>query len=140
MGSLVEDAIVCAQWISTALESSGYRADFTGPSLWEVDRFFEENSEAGRPTPQGLLAEDLGPRLFALGGYLGEVIRRSVGGVWNGDDDDPRGEINISLVLPDGTHLWPVQRVMKRLTGGDLELLAPYAETLGVPVGPRPTG
>jgi len=40
-----------------------------------------------------------GARLFALGAYAGEVIRRAVGGTWSADDADPEAEINIELQL-----------------------------------------
>jgi hypothetical protein len=40
--------------------------------------------------------------LFGLGAYVGEVIRKSVGGTWIGDHVDPEGEMNLTLHLPDG--------------------------------------
>ena len=58
--------------------------------------------------------EQLGSRVFALGSYVGEVIIRTYGGQWRADDDDPEGELNVEVVLPSGTVVWPVQRVMKR--------------------------
>ena len=72
-----------AERIATALTSSGYRADFSPASLWDIDRFFDEQSDKGRPRRGGLLADETGARLFALGAYTGEVIRRAVGGTWS---------------------------------------------------------
>ncbi|HEV8239963.1 MAG TPA: hypothetical protein VGS57_11395, partial [Thermoanaerobaculia bacterium] len=97
-----------------------------------------EQSDKGRPRRGGLLADETGARLFALGAYTGEVIRRAVGGTWSGDDPDPEGEINIELQLADGSIVWPVQRVMKRLANGAEDALAPYAAALGVDVGAPP--
>src|SRR4029453_9500950 len=114
MPTLVEDIRTAADWIAKALSSSGYRADFSITSLKEVDRFFDEHSKNGQAVPGGLLSEQLGSRMFALGGYVGEVIRRTHGGHWQANDKDPEGEINIALVLPTGGLIWPVQRVMKR--------------------------
>jgi hypothetical protein len=57
-------------------------------------------------------------RIFALGAYVGEAFRRRLGGDWMADDDDPAGEVNVILRLPDGTVIWPVQRVLKRPTNG----------------------
>jgi hypothetical protein len=136
--SILEDVGTAADWISTALSSSGYRADFSAESLWEIDRFFDEQTEGGQPKRRGLLAEDLGARLFALGAYTGEVIRRSVGGEWSGDDDDPEAEINVELHLADGSVVWPVQRVLKRYAQGPEDAVAPYASALGIDVGRRP--
>jgi hypothetical protein len=116
--AIVSDAEKAANWIAAALNASGYKADFSVQSLQEVERFFVEHSKHGRPKPGGLLVQNIGARLFALGSYVGEVIRREGGGEWVGSDDDPQAEINIILRQPGGALLWPVQRVMKRLLNG----------------------
>ena len=67
MGTPVEDISSGANWISKALQASGYRANFAPESLWEIDRFFDEHSPNGTPKPGGLLSADLGQRIFALG-------------------------------------------------------------------------
>ncbi|MDI1451766.1 hypothetical protein [Polyangium sp. 6x1] len=134
MSNIVRDAIEAANWVATALRSSGYNADFSPQSLSEVDRFFEENSSNGVPLPGGLLSANLGPRMFAIGAYVGEVIRRSKQGQWRGDDTDPRAEINIEVLLPDGTRFWPVQRVMKRLKSGLADGIEVYGAAMGLDV------
>jgi hypothetical protein len=136
--NVVVDIQTAAQWIAKALSSSGYVADFSPASLWEIDRFFDEHALDGAPVRGGLLASDLGSRLFAIGGYVGEVIRRSVGGEWRGNDADPQAEINVELVVADTT-CWPVQRVMKRLKNGAEEGIAVYGGSFGLAIGPRPT-
>jgi hypothetical protein len=82
--------------------SSGYIADFIAASLWQIDRFFDEQAQGGTANPGGLLSQDLGSRLFAVGAYIGEVIRRERGGEWVADDNDPQAEINIAVCLTDG--------------------------------------
>lgn len=138
MGTIREDITTSAEWVAAALSSSGYTADFTPSSLWEIDRFFDEHSNNGNPKPGGLLAEDLGPRLFAVGGYIGEVLRRNIGGEWHGDDNDPQAEINIELKLFDDSTCWPVQRAMKRLKNGQEDGIAAYGSALGLSVGEKP--
>ena len=123
---IVRDVRIYADWIAKALNASGYKADFTLESLKEVDRFIDEQSRDGQPRPGGLLAENLGSRLFGLGAYVGETIRRQGGGTWSGDDSDPEAEINVELQLANGTRLWPVQRVMKRFRNGASDLVYPY--------------
>ncbi|MGO9110751.1 MAG: hypothetical protein ACLP9L_16135 [Thermoguttaceae bacterium] len=135
MGTIVEDVGEAAEWIAMALSSSGYSADFTPKSLWEIDRFFDEHSRHGDPVPGGLLSDALGSRVFALGSYVGEVIRRHIGGEWFGNDSDTRAEISVELRLPDGSICWPVQRVMKRLKNGTEDGIAAYGHALGLPVG-----
>jgi hypothetical protein len=140
MGTLKEDIDDAAEWIATALSSSGYAADFTPRSLWEIDRFFDDHSHDGAPRPGGLLSEGLGSRVFALGGYVGEVIRRALGGTWVVDDESAGdAEIEIQFRLDDGSIIWPVQRVMKRYKLGPEEGIGDYGFALGLDVGPKPT-
>ena len=130
--SIEDDVQASAAWIATALASSGYRADFSPSSLRDVDRFFDEHTRKGKALRRGLLNEGLGQRIFGLGSYVGEVIRRDFGGTWKGDDADPAAEVNITLVLDDGSVIWPVQRVMKRFKNGREDSLVVYASALGV--------
>jgi hypothetical protein len=138
MATIKEDIAAASDWISKALQSSGYRADFTPQSLWEIDRFFDEHTVNGSPKPGGLLAESLGSRLFAIGSYIGEVIRRHRGGDWHGDDTDPKVEINVELRLADDSVCWPIQRAMKRFKNGPEDGIVAYGLGLGVSAGPRP--
>lgn len=128
--SIVSDALASAEWIANALSSSGYRADFTLASFGEVDRFFEEHAPGGIARPSGLLSEDVGSRLFAIGSYIGETLRRQLGGEWIGDDEDPQAEINISIKLADGSIIWPIQRAMKRFRNGPEDSIAAYGAAL----------
>lgn len=138
MATIKEDVTASAEWISEALRSSGYRADFSPQSLWEIDRFFDEHSQNGVAKSGGLLSQSLGQRLFAVGSYIGEVVRRKVGGEWVGNDSDPEAEINVELHLPDGTRCWPVQRAMKRFKNGLEDGIAAWGSGAGLQVGPRP--
>lgn len=140
MGTILEDIDTAADWISEALQSSGYGADFSAASVRELDRFFDEHANGGEPVSGGLLSEDLGPRVFAIGAYLGEVLRRHLGGEWRGDGDDPEAEISIALHLSDGSVCWPVQRVMKRFKNGAEDNLTLYAHAFGVSDGQPPEG
>lgn len=138
MASILEDVHLGAAFMAEALTSEGYRADFSPDSLWEIDRFFDEQSSRGKPVAGGLLSAGLGGHLFTIGAYVGEVIRRGVGGEWYGDDNDPDAEINVKLVLPNGTACWPVQRVMKRFKEGEEAAIAPYGAAAGLVMPPRP--
>ncbi len=138
MATIKEDIATASKWISKALKSSGYRADFTPASLQEIDRFFDEHSANGGPVAGGLLAESLGSRLFAIGSYVGEVLRNHLGGEWHGDDSDPQVEINVELRLADGTVCQPVQRAMKRLKNGAEDGIAAYGRGMGLTVSDQP--
>src|SRR5262245_41970689 len=145
MGTLVEDAAASAEWISGRLRSFGYAADFLPGSLWEVDRFVDENFRDGVPDTRRAkrrLAALIDPtgRLFgfALGAYVGEVIRRGLGGRWAGDDSDPTPEVSIELQLPTGVTITPVLRCVQRLARGPQDSIARFAKDLGLDVGTRP--
>src|SRR5258708_18227057 len=100
MASLLEDLDCAAVWISRALQSSGYAADFSPASLCSIDRFLDEHTTGGKPRPGGLLAPDFGARLFALGAHTGKVIRRNLGGTWRAEDEDPEGKSTSSWNCP----------------------------------------
>jgi hypothetical protein len=127
---ILRDVSIAADWVARALSSSGYRADFSLESLKEVDRFLEEQAPGGKPKPGGLLSKDFGNRLFSLGAYVGEVVRRQAGGHWEGDDSDPEAEINVAVRLTGGGMIWPVQRVMKRCENGDEDSVHAYGAIL----------
>jgi hypothetical protein len=131
MASILQDVKLAADWIAQALASSGYRADFSLESLREVDRFLQEHAPGGRPKRGVLLAEDFGNRLFSLGAYVGEVIRRRNGGEWQGDDSDPEAEVNVAVRLAGGAVVWPVRQVMKRCKHGPGESIYNYGLALG---------
>jgi hypothetical protein len=138
MSSIDEDIQSSANWIAHALTSSGYHADFSQQSLWEIDRFFDEHTQGGEAIAGGLLSRDLGQRIFAIGSYMGEVIRRALGAEWVGDDNDPQEKINIQLQLVGGAICWPVQRAMKRFKNGPEDGIAAWGLGLGLNLGPKP--
>jgi hypothetical protein len=131
MSSMLQDIATMSEWIANALRSSGYQADFSQESLKEIDRFIDDHSTAGAAHPDGLLADGLGKKLFALGSYVGETIRRQKGGTWQADENDPRGEINVALHFSDGGVIWPVQRVIKRFKNGAEDGIAAYGAMIG---------
>lgn len=135
--SLLEDVRTSAHWMASALDSSGYRADFSPDGLRDVERFMTEHSSSGMAADNGLLTTDLGARLFGLGCYVGETIRLCLGGVWDADDTDPAGEINVSVRLGSGSVIWPVQRVIKRFQNGPEDSLVVYAISLGLDLPPH---
>jgi hypothetical protein len=128
--SVKDDIPEMASWIAKALNASGYRADFTVASARELDRFFDEQlAGPGDPKEGGFLAEQLGPRIFAVGSYVGEVIRRNSQGWTWADADDPEDEINVRLQR-EAEVVWAVQRAMKRYAEGPESGIAAYVSVL----------
>lgn len=111
--TLIEDIHQASEWVVKALNSSGYKADYSLESMKEIDRFFDEQS-----SETGLLSKNRGMILFSLASYIGEVAIRLYGGEWITDDSNPEGELYISVKLADGTVIWPAMRCIKRYNDG----------------------
>jgi hypothetical protein len=135
MPTIKEDIATASEWAAAALRSSGYNIDYSTESLQEIDRCYDEQSVNGVPRPNGLFSTDLDSRIFAVGCYVGEVIRRARGGEWHGDDADPHARLHVELRLKDGTLCWPTQRALNRLRNGRQDGIVAYAQGLGVPIG-----
>ena len=112
--SLVEDIQIATPWVVDALNSSGYTADYSIESLKELDRLLKEEKK-----PDGILAKDVGYKLFALGAYLGEVMIKRYGGHWITNDNDRKGEIKITVELDVDITFMPVMSVMKCYENGE---------------------
>ena len=123
--SLKSDILAASDWIVTALQSSGYNADYSLESMKEIDRFFDEQN-----TPSGILAQNRGGILFALGSYVGQTAIKLYGGEWDADDNAPNAEINIKVCLADGSIIYPVVRCMNRYQLGAEESIYAYLALL----------
>ena len=123
--TLMEDIPKAADWFRGAMGSSGYTLDGTLESFQELDRFIDEQSRPG-----GVLQSDLrGSILFGMGSYMGQVLIAQLGGRWETDDEDPKGEVNIAVHMNSGT-AWPVQRALKRLINGPEDGIYAYGIAL----------
>lgn len=114
---LIQDAREASQWAARRLWHLGYLTDFSLRSLREVDNFFDDNAPWGKLKPGSHLAESPGHYVFALGSYVGEVIRRHGDGAWVGEGPDHWGE-RLEVRLPGGNRIWPIQRVVARYRNG----------------------
>jgi hypothetical protein len=132
MGTLKEDIRTQSEWIIQAFQADGFNLDGTMDSMIEVDRFFIANMKNGRPKKGGrLYGKGFGPKLFSIGSYVGETIIKNVpGSEWITDDDDPQGELKVSLKLPGGIEIWPIQKVMKRFESGNEDAIYPYTHSV----------
>lgn len=123
--TLDEDIHTACEWVAMALNSSGYKADYTVESMKEIDRFIDEQSGEN-----GIISRGRGKILFSLGCYVGETVIRLYGGKWHTDDNDPAGEINASVELDNGTVIFPIQRVIKRYRNGSEDGIYAYVYVL----------
>lgn len=128
MGTLKEDIKTQSDWIVKAFEADKYKLDYSIGSIMEVDKFFFKNMVNGKPKKGGRLSKKgFGSILFSIGSYVGETIIKNVPGTeWITDDNDPQGELNVSMKLPNGEEIWPIQRIMKRFLNGSEDSIYPY--------------
>jgi hypothetical protein len=99
--------------------------DFTEHSIADVELILGRLSES---IPQGrfqkLLKKQPSPEQIAhialiYGIYLGEVLRRKLGGEWRLESVE--GEKTIGLRLPAGTTIYPASQTYRRLMSGAAE-------------------
>lgn len=131
MGTLNEDIEEQSNWIVKAFAADRHKLDFTIESFISIDRFIIKHSKNGKPKAGGRLDKNLGPVLFSLASYIGETIIRNVpGSVWVNNDEDPDGELTVSIKLPDGTFVYPAQKIMKRYKNGIEDAIYPYGHII----------
>ena len=128
MGTLKEDIKLQSDWIVKAFAADGFKLDYTIDSIIEVDRFFTKNMKNGQPRKGArLYGKGFGPILFSIGSYVGETIINNVkDSEWITNDNDPQGELNVSLKMPNDGEIWPIQKVIKRFQNGSEDSIYPY--------------
>lgn len=132
MATLKEDIKAQSDWIVKAFAEDGFKLDHTMESLIEIDRFFVANMRNGKAKRGGrLYGRGLGGKLFSIGAYVGETIIKNVQGAeWITDDNEPEGELNVLLRLPNSEQIWPIQKVMMRFKNGSEDTIYPYIHML----------
>ena len=114
-----------------AFKEDGLTLDYSIKSFMAIDKFFNKHSFKGKAKRGGRLSKRLGYILFAIGGYVGNSIIKNIpGAVWETDDNDRNGEINVAVKLPDGVIIWPVQRVIKRFKNGAEDSIYVYGHEI----------
>jgi len=131
MGTLAEDIETASDWLVKAFREDHIHLDFSIKSLIEIDKFFNLHAVNGQAVKGGRLSKNLGSVLFAIASYVGDSLIKAVpGSKWITDDNDPEGEINISVLFPNGSIVWPMQRIMKRFKIGSEESAYVYVYQL----------
>jgi hypothetical protein len=127
MATLLESIKEQADWIVKAFAADRLTLDHTVHSFIEIDKFFNKHVREGKAVKNGRLSQNLGPILFSIGSYIGETIIKTVpGAAWEVDENDPEGEINATVRLPDGVVMWPMQKVIKRFRNGPEDSIYVY--------------
>ena len=127
MATLLQDIKTQSDWITKAFAADNLKLDYTIHSFIEIDKFFNKHSKDGKALKGGRLSQNLGAIIFSLGSYVGQTIIKNIpGSVWQTNDNDPEGELNATIKLPDGTVIFPMQRMMKRFQNGSDDAVYVY--------------
>jgi hypothetical protein len=110
---------VCAQLAQTCVQSAkraySVELDFSLASLDTLDSVLQQMHEENLATP--ISAEGLGARCFALGAYIGEVLRREAGqGRW--EKDSSFGSNTFPLTFGNDQSVFPMSWAEKRIVNG----------------------
>ncbi len=100
-----------SSWFSLYMIKMGYHIDFKIESYKELDRFFDEHSS-------DKLLKDNNAYIFAIGGYIGEVLRRVYRGKWSCSskiDFENLGDRDISIKLKNNKIVYPLEIVSLRM-------------------------
>ncbi len=121
LGEIIEQA---DEFVAFHEEQGGERLDYTPASLVALDAMLTALFDR-RVDPA-----DAGDLVIGAAAYLGEVIRRTLGGSWH-DGDPAAGHEVINPRLQLGSiSLWPVERVMRCIADGPGESLTDYYASL----------
>ena len=123
-----------AEWIAAILRDHQVEADYSPASLATLDRFLAGSVSAQLPGSNDFFSEDFSYRSFAMGAYVGEVLRQSLGGDWESDEKDPLIEINIALRLSEKQSCQPMKRVLERLNTGPSRSFVRFAAENGLTI------
>lgn len=128
MATLLEDIHKGSDWVVRAFAELGRKLDFSLETLKDIDLFFDGQTENGEVKAGGLLEKNFGYKIFAIASYVGEtLIKNCPGSEWTTDDNDPKGELNMSVKLGNGHVVLPGQKVFKRFKNGNEDGLYGYA-------------
>ena len=131
MGTLKEDIEQQSEWTAIAFASDNYILDYSIRSLIEVDRFLHRNLKNGKPRRGSRLSKNYGGIVFSISSYLTITLLKNVPEAkLITNNDDPQGEINFTVTLPNGTICWLGQRIIKRIQNGLEDSIYQYAYNL----------
>ncbi len=121
------DPVALARLLAQDAEDLGIDLDFTPASLPALDRLLADDRSLLAESPEATRQDDEKWVSLKIGAYLGEVIRRSIGGTWTQERD---GAPALALF----EHLAPTVRIVRGLLldgciampGGRLDSVVEY--------------
>jgi len=131
MGTLLEDIDQGAELALAIFRADKLNLDYSINSFIEIDIFFNKHISNGVVKGNRDFSNNLGATIFSIGAYVGNTLIKNVpGSIWVTDDEDPKGEINISVKFPNSGIIFPVQRVMQRYKNGEEDSIYVYGHQI----------
>ncbi len=93
----------------------GVDLDYSIESLHRIENYLEENYPSNQDAKNPFPAVRVGVKIFYIGAYLGETLRKKLGGNWQFDEHDPLGQIRAELCFENGERIRPIEDVMTRI-------------------------
>ena len=106
------------------IEARGIRLDYSMASLATLDQYVSDTfggAGLARTTSQWRPDADARRWIALLGSYVGEVVRRRLGGGWADDPDNPKMPLFVRLELDGRAVVLPLERAYLRLKNGGLD-------------------
>lgn len=127
MGNLRNDIKGGAEWTIHAFKALDKELDYSIKSVEHIENLLEEQFKNGQPIEGGLFSNGLGGKAFSIASYIGEVIIKNTNNTdWEFDPHDPDNEMNMMVASKDGSKIWPLQKLGKRIQNGNEDNIYHY--------------
>ena len=127
MGNLKKDIRGGAEWTVNAFKALDKNLDYSIKSVEHIENLLEEQFKNGQPIEGGLFSNGLGGKVFSIASYIGEVIIRNTKNTdWEFDPSDPDNEMNMMVASKEGSKIWPMQKLGKRIQNGNEDNIYHY--------------
>jgi|GEM_PF-1430884 len=131
MGNLRKDIKGGAQWTVNAFKALEKDLDYSVKSVEHIENLLEEQFKNGQAIDGGLFSNGLGGKAFSIASYIGEVIiRNTKHSDWEFDANDPNNEMNMMVSSNNGSKIWPMQKIGKRIQNGNEDNVYHYTSVV----------
>ena len=119
-------------------QNAGVSLDYTEKSLEDIDGILNQIAGESVVAPKTSEEEEqLWTFAKIYGGYLGEVVVRNFGGIWE-MSDNPDGTSRV-ILYSQGIQMFPLEKVYKRLAEDQFSGLSGYCRAIRAIIARRET-
>ena len=116
-----------SDWIVKCFATENLHLDYSIDSLKCLDKFLADNVTNGIPNINGILYKNHKKILYGIGVYLGETLKMSLpDSQWLTKKENGVDQLTGEFILPNGTQVFPLGRVIRRFENGEEDSIYPY--------------